>query len=530
MFLDAREIPHGTEIKAHFCIIGAGAAGITLARELSGLGKEIVVLEGGGLKSDTESQSLYEGETIGVPYELDTTRSRFFGGSTNCWGGFCAPIEACHLEPRDWVPHSGWPIAADELMSYYPRACETAGIRHERGFELDEWDRRLGNPKLSALPIESDALVSAVAQVARQRRRFGRYYRKELRSRREVRVIFRANVGLIDADGGGRSVKRVKVIPDAGREFWVSAEIFVLAAGGIENPRLLLLSDNVQPGGLGNDLDVVGRYFAEHATVTAARVDLLDKARSTRLYDAAYAFNKLPTSLFLRLTQAVQQREGLTYAAGIIDNWAEGEEAIGVESLKHCYLAVRKGAMPDRLPRHLFNMAQSAPGLAKFLCWYLFGWDSLIARRDLNLMLEQCPNPDSRVLLSGERDRLGLRKVRLDWRLNDLDRHTIKRTTEIIAAETASGAVVSVTPYESALNGEWMKKPDWVWHHMGATRMGTHPRESVVDPDLRVHGLANLYIAGSSVFPCAPGHTPTLTLLALTHRLADHLRRRLPAR
>lgn len=524
MFLDAREIPDGADLKTHICIIGAGAAGITLARELSGLGRDIVVLEGGGLKNDTESQSLYEGDAVGLPYELDTTRSRFFGGSTNCWGGFCAPIEAVCLEKRDWVPHSGWPLDAAELMSFYPRACETVGVQYERGFELDEWDRKLSNPKLSALPINSDELVSAVAQVARQRRRFGKYYRRQLRLSQDVRVILRANVGLIDADSSGRFVKRVKVIPDAGKEFWIWAKIFILAAGGIENARLLLLSDNVHTRGLGNDRDVVGRYFAEHATVAAARMDLIDKARSTRIYDAAYAFNKLPTSLFLRLTRAVRQREGLTYAAGIIDNWANGEDAVSVESLKHCYLAVRNSTFPDELPKHLFNMIRSVPDLTKFLGWYVLGMDHLVARRELIIMLEQCPNRDSRVMLGTDRDRLGLRRVRLDWRLSDLDRHTMKRTIEIIAAQTALSGVVSVTPYESALNGEWMHKPDWVWHHMGATRMGTNPRESVVDPNQRVHDVDNLYVAGSSVFPCASGHTPTLTILALTHRLADHLK------
>lgn len=524
MFLNAREIPNGTDLRAHICIIGAGAAGITLARELCSLGKDIIVLEGGGLRTDTSSQSLYEGEIVGIPYELDTTRSRFFGGSTNCWGGFCAPIEAGHLDKRDWVPHSGWPISATELMRYYPRACETAGVPYENGFDVEAWETKLDNPKLSALPIKSDKLVSAVAQVARKRRRFGKYYRSELRALPNVRVILRANVGLIDAEQNGRSVKRVKVISEPGSEFFVSADTFILAAGGIENARLLLLSDNVHADGLGNGNDVVGRYFSEHATVAAAKMQLFDKSRSTRIYDAAYAFNKLPTSLFFRLTKEVQRQEGLTYAACIIDNWAEGEDAVSVESLKHCYLALRKGAMPEQLPKHLFNMARSAPGLAKFMCWYLFGWDQVIARRDLNIMLEQSPNPDSRVQLSVERDRLGLRKVLLDWRLNDLDRHTIKRTVEIIAEETATSGVVSVTPYEAALNGEWMKKPDWVWHHMGTTRMGTNRRDSVVDANLRVHDLDNLYIAGSSVFPCAPGHTPTLTILALAHRLADHLK------
>lgn len=524
MFLDAREIPNRTVLKTDICIIGAGAAGITLVRELSCLGKDIVLLEGGGLKTDRASQSLYDGEVVGAPYELETSRSRFFGGSTNCWGGFCAPIEAGLFEKRDWIPHSGWPVSSAEVMSYYPQACETAGIQYKRGFDVEEWNLKLGNPKLNALPIQSEKLVTAVAQVARQKRRFGKYYRNELRSLRNVRVLLNANVGLIDADSSGCTVKRVKVIPEAGKEISISSRIFVLAAGGIENARLLLLSDNIHTRGLGNNCDVVGRYFAEHVSVAAGHLKLLDSARSTRIYDTAYAFNKLHTSFFLRLTKEVQQRERLAYAGCSIDNWAEGEESNSVESLKHCYLALRTGAIPDQLIKHMFIMARSAPGMAKFVCWYLFGWDMMIARRELNIQLEQCPNPESRVMLSSECDSLGLRKVRLDWRLTDLDRHTIRRTAEIIAAETASSDIVRITPYESALNGEWMEKPNWLWHHMGTTRMGSHKLESVVDANLRVHELDNLYIAGSSVFPCAPVHAPTLTILALTHRLADHLK------
>jgi choline dehydrogenase-like flavoprotein len=181
--------------------------------------------------------------------------------------------------------------------------------------------------------------------------------------------------------------------------------------------------------------------------------------------------------------------------------------------------------MPDQLIKNLFNMTISAPSMAKFVCWYLFGWDKMISRRELNIELEQFPNPESRVTLSTECDPLGLRKVRLDWRVTDLDRHTIRRTAEIIAAETASSDIVTFTPYESALNGEWMNKPNRVGHHMGTTRMGSNKLDSVVDANLRVHELDNLYIAGSSVFPCAPVQAPTLTILALAHRLADHLKR-----
>jgi choline dehydrogenase-like flavoprotein len=128
MYIDARRIPAGTTLDADVCIVGAGAAGIALAREFVGGPLRVCLLESGGFRMDRATQRLYVGESVGVPYDLETTRSRFFGGSTNCWGGFCRPFEPYHFERRDWVPDSGWPLSRDDLEPYYLRGHDVFGL------------------------------------------------------------------------------------------------------------------------------------------------------------------------------------------------------------------------------------------------------------------------------------------------------------------------------------------------------------------------------------------------------------------
>ena len=526
MITDASTIEKGSVLRSKICIIGAGAAGITIARELMNSGIDVIVLEGGGLRHDQKSRSLYEGETVGVPYELDTTRTRFLGGSTNCWGGFCALVDPEKMEPRAWFPEGEWPFPAAELYKYYDQAYEATGI-DPKGFTL-EAAKQAVNGRMEAIPLVSDRIETVVAQVSRKRRRFGKFYRNTLKTATNVKVVLNANVMLIDADPAGTSIRRVKACRDVGHEFWVEADYFVLAAGGIENVRLLLSSNNVFQNGLGNQNDLVGRYFAEHAAIIGGTLELAPNAPSTRLYDTAYAFNKLPTSLFFQLKTATQFEEKVGHASGIIDNWAVGEDARSVAALKYLFMELRQGKMPKDVFSHVYKMIADIGGLTKFLGFYLFGMDRFISERRLVIMLEQSPNPDSRVMLGDQVDRLGMRRVKLDWRFTDLDRHTIRRTVEVLAEEMRKGGSVRLNPDPAALNGEWTEGKThpvgWVWHHMGTTRMGTDPAKSVVDPNLKMHGMANFFVAGSSTFPSAPCHTPTISIVALSFRLAEHLR------
>lgn len=279
-----------------------------------------------------------------------------------------------------------------------------------------------------------------------------------------------------------------------GRRLEASAGLFVLATGGIENARLLLASDATQRNGLGNDRDLVGRYFMEHPEGTVG------VAMLTGRLDVADQFAPRDRRIFgVSLSPRIRAQEQLLNAIIELEfgETYRPESALGGTPL----------AIEDAVHR-LDHLASRAPTQSTYsLC---------IARA------EQAPNRASRVTLLGERDALGVRRSRVDWRVGEGDHLSLRRTMQRLARELGAnrlgrGAVL--------LNDErpWQRLHE-ANHHMGTTRMGRSPETSVVDPDCRLHGVTNLFVAGSSVFPTVGAANPTLTLVALALRLGDRLR------
>lgn len=502
--------------------MGGGAAGIALALEFEKKGIDCILAEGGGLRPNWSSQSLYEGEDIGTPYDLVGTRTRYIGGSTNCWGSYCAPMEDWYLEQRLWVPHSGWPIAAGDLRSYYPRTCALLGIDCN-GFDADLWEQRLVDSRITAARIDNGTVFTAASQRAIERGRFGTFFRSDLRRAQKANVLVNATVADVQLSEDGTKVKRLRVLADTDSGFWIEAKVFILAAGGVENPRLLLLSNTVHASGIGNEFGVVGRYFMEHPLVPTAAFQFADRAGDARHFDSLYTYLRNRPAIFShRLSRAAEERNKALYAICYIEP-VFGDSNKGVESLKHFHRFIRTLRAPDDLGLHLSNLIRDFRGVAALARYLLLSGNSGVSRWELTTSIECSPNPDSRITLSSEKDRLGMNKVRLDWRLTELDRHTMRTVVLTVAEEFAKSGTAKVDPYAAALDGTWTRNPGWINHHMGTTRMGVDPRTSVVDSDCRVHGVTNLYIAGSSVFPCAPSHSPTFTILALALRLADHV-------
>ena len=263
MFTDARDVPDGTEITADVCIVGAGAAGITIARELASATRRVVVLESGFVEPEPVTQTLYDGESLGIPYfPLGDagTRTRQYGGSTNRWNGECRPLKAIDFEQRAWIPESGWPFDVASVRPYYDGAqvvCELGPF---------------------AYAVNDDSLDGAVEPTIIQYSpptRFGLAAYDELARAAGTTVLLGANATDLAMNDSGRTVTRVEVATTASARFTVRAGAFVLATGGIENARLLLASDGVVRGGIGNAQDLVGRTFMEHLYLDdAARIAL----------------------------------------------------------------------------------------------------------------------------------------------------------------------------------------------------------------------------------------------------------------
>ena len=513
MFVDARTLPNDTTIQADLAIIGGGAAGITLAREFDRSGVKVCVIEAGGLEPEAQVQALYQGESVGIEYPLEAARLRFLGGSSNHWGGYCRPLDPIDFLQRDWVPHSGWPFSIDEVMPYYPKASAIVEVAPGRYNDAAYWEEITGE----RLPALATGRMRLQFVQFSPPTKFGERYGPQLKQSDNIQVLLNANVVNIGAGAEGRQVKQLAVRTLNEKRHSVTARIYVLATGGLENARMLLLSNDVVTAGLGNQNDLVGRFFMEHPHLSGfGDIVVGDLGRVPPLYrervlaggrPAQVAFN--PSEAFLRERKLFNA----TFMAGVSgdyrsetpqgDNSAHPQARIHNDVLKAARRFLADGAGPVK-PR---DPAYIGTGLG------------------LGCACEQAPNPDSRVSLSQRRDALGLPEIKLDWRLGEQDRRSLVTHMHSLAQEFGAlgmGRMVIAVKDD----GIWPAEVSGGNHHMGTTRMSDDPKRGVVDRNSRVHGMDNLYVAGSSVFPTCGSANPTLTIVALTLRLAGELRER----
>ncbi len=510
MFIDTRSQPGNTTFEADLAIIGGGAAGITLARSFAGSSVSVCIVEAGGREHDAENQSLYEGENTGIPYNTRATRLRHFGGSTNHWGGYCRPLDPIDFEMREWVPNSGWPFSRDELLPYYGPAGKLVELGSDQFDQVDFWSEATGE----ALPeLATGRLRRQFVQFSPPTR-FGTRYEQDLRDGGNIRVLLHANVVNIAAGSEGKIVEQLDIRTLNGLRHKVKARYFVLATGGLENARMLLLSNQQVSAGLGNQNDLVGRFFMEHPHLAGfGEIVLSDPARMPLIYRERFKFNERTTKVAFNPSDAFLRKERLLNAtfmmgiAGEYTNQGTPHEAGSREESHVRMLGAAQNFLRDTVPP-----SGSAPG-------------SLGVWLGIGGSCEQVPNPNSRVLLSVEKDRFDLPKIHLDWRLTDQDRHSFHEHVKSLALEFSAMGMGRMR-LNAEDDSEWPLPINGGSHHMGTTRMHYDPKKGVVDANCKVHTVENLYIAGSSVFTTSGVSNPTLTLVALTLRLADHLKRK----
>jgi len=557
MLLDIADVEPGSRLRTTLCVVGAGVSGITLALEFERHGIDCVLLESGGLSEEPQTSALSDGVNQGLPFQFDDgCRSRYFGGSSNCWGGWCRPFDPIDFSRRDWVPNSGWPITHDELAPWYDRSHETLELGPTH-FDPERWVKAARNARLQRLVLPGDRVQDQVFQFSPPTR-FGAVYRHRLARARHIRVVLHANVTEIETDADATTVTGVKVRSLEGRTLRVAARQFVLAAGGIENVRLLLNSTARRPAGLANDHDQVGRYFMDHPRLTAGTVRFAASVRHPALYDQLYhALNPAVSAYGVGfgghfvLTPKTQREEGVLNSQSWFRSIAPGESSEASKALMRLKLRTLGGRGGDISTLSDVGRVMADPVSAGAFALtrklHLTRW---IREVKITTIVEPAPDPDSRITLDEERDVLGLRRAAVDWRLGSLVRRTFDRTWAVLAEDLTRAGLATVTlpspiehepwPTPTTLRyylwgqgkmldqgDEWPRLPDWTWHHMGGTRMHHSPRHGVVDRDLQVHGLGNLYITGSSVFPTGAANFPTMTIVALSLRLADHLAQRL---
>ncbi len=517
------------ERRADVCVVGSGVAGQTLARRLSAKGLSVLIAESGGTDFNAAVQDLADGPNVGFEYyPLRDSRLRLYGGTTAIWGGRAAALDRIDFEKRDWVPHSGWPIGYDDLDPYVDEAFAALDLHRPR-----DW-ASVGAEHPGFDPAKIDLRLWAFDDRAE------RFTDPRDLSLPRVEVMLNATLTEIDIEDSG-AVASMRFTSLNGREMMVQAKHYVLAAGGIETPRLLLATAPKRPLGLGNDHDLVGRFFMEHPHARGGRV--------TPLTETLAAYETLIGLRYHRI-----EREGGRYAAtyrpaeaaqrelGLLNSCVtlsiRPHEGQSMSSQRRLIGELKHGLPAKRVLRGVYRQYRRMRRWLKAPKEKQSVVSKLMAKTDSKgfyavVRAEQAPNPASRVILTGERDALGLRRAALDWRLSPIDRESITGLITLLDQEFRRLGIASATP------ASWLAEPGVEWqvdplisnhpiggyHHMGTTRMAANAHEGVVDGNCRVHGAPNLYIAGSSVFPTSGWANPTVTIIALTLRLADHLAR-----
>lgn len=549
MIADARKAGLPDRLDTDLVIVGAGAAGITLALALAGSGLRIVLLEAGGPRYSRIAQAFYRGEAVTPdghsPVEL--YRRRVLGGSTTIWGGRCIPFDAIDFEDRPWMNHARWPVAASEIFQRVPRAMDML----EAG--LPEFTAHSACPGSTPFLVsgaqDPDLVLDRIERFSAPTD-FGKRYRRALTRSDAITLLTHAPVTriLLDRDGRAAGIR----FDAGGRAIEVRAPRTVIACGGIETARLLLAGNPDRPKGLGNERDLVGRFYQCHLEGQPGALQLpanamLDYERTRDgIYARRYAWLSPEAQRREQLAGLVVRpshpditdpahRNPVLSAMYLAKSFIVPEYARKLTALEH--RAIASGvAAPRHYGAHLLNIARGAPRLASFsLDW---AWRRTLAERKLpsvvltdprglyraDINAEQEPNPDSRVTLGDEHDALGMPRVKVAWRATSADHERLARGLTLIAAAFArNGAARLHLPGIDAASLAQAIVPIG-GHHIGTARMAADPGSGVCDANGEVFTVPGLFVAGAALFPTSGFANPTLTLVALTLRLADHLR------
>jgi choline dehydrogenase-like flavoprotein len=546
MIDDARKLPDGHTLAADICVVGAGAAGITLALELAGTPQRVLLLESGGLKAEKPTQRLYQGSVAderlhSPPHRY---RQRRFGGTTTIWGGRCVPFDAIDFAMRDYVPLSGWPFGLDTLLPFYPRAnelCEAGNFRY-RASEIGVQPLRPMIEGFRSEHFSTDTLERFSCPTD-----FGSRYGGLLRAASNVTVLLHANLTAIRLHANSEAVDTLEVRTLGGKRCTVRAPLVVLATGALEVARLLLANRTGLGHGIGNRYDNVGRHYMCHLAGTAGTfTSAAGAAHVWHGYDVSddgiycrrrFALNaatqrQLALGNFIarlhhpRITDPAHRTavlSALQLAKGFISyeyGKRLGERGAG---MRDWFAHVRNVmSAPHEVLAFVHHMVRD-----HFLAKRRF--PSIIVRSktgtfSLDFHAEQQPNPLSRITLTGEHDALGMPRLRVDWRYTDADVRTVQEALRLFAEDVRACGAGTFEYDPRGIEMEIARYGAYGGHHLGTARIGSDPHVSVVDTNCRMHDVRNLYVAGGAVFATSGQANPTLTIVALAARLAARLK------
>lgn len=546
MVFDLEHFSGNPDFAYDICIIGAGPAGITLARELSSTNLHICVLESGGYKRESFTDDLRKIITSDLDVK-SYSQERVVGGTSSTWGGLSAPLDPIDMEERPFVPVPGWPITYADLIPYWERAADGYAFP-----SLEEFKRfkKLRDPHTfnTAWKDLEEKIFLATEEPVHFGKKFIDTFQKDHLDLFLHATVVRLNTRYVNDK---EHVDSVTVLSKE-RSYVFRAKVIVLASGCMENTRLLLVSDDTCARGIGNQHDQVGRYFMNHP-----KGDYGEIALHTPVEDLSYFFGCIYEGFAgytgIRIREKRQRELQLLNASIRFEPLFPWSGNPGVASLvflvkkmkfivsfwrrffTHGIVALRdysetgddsdlQNAQKDlRGWIDIFcNIALNISSVIQYLFFRISSKRVLISRIRIRHFMEMEPYAENRITLGEESDSYGQRVPLLSYNVTSLDKKSLITLYALLAQEVEILNLGSV-------QGNLCEEKEWpvtgdASHYLGTTRMGNDPHVSVVDVHLRVHSTDNLYVVGGSVFSTSGCANPTFTICALAIRLADLLK------
>ncbi|MDH4091589.1 MAG: GMC family oxidoreductase [Cyclobacteriaceae bacterium] len=513
MHTDARNLPNNSVLEGDICIIGAGAAGISIALDWMNSGYKVILLESGGFSYDDKVQDLYKGKTTGQKYyPMKSNRLSLFGGTTGHWAGMCSPFDNIDFIKRDWVPDSGWPITRKDLDPFYARANEKLKLGPYQ-YNLSYWQKEV--PNLNPFPLDENVVWHKMWQISPAwgfNGGLSKFYKDDIVNSKNIHLYTYSTVTDIRANNNVSNIQHVVIKNLAGKTHTVKAKHFILAGGAIQNARILLAANTQAPRGLGNDNDIVGRYFMEHLEIQTAELWLF-KPFPTDLFTFFFDRPKLWCELAIAENVQIENK---------ILNGTAGLSPLSSAKNKKERMEIWQDEDPRKsLDNMLKNWDESSQKAEEEIK------GSIERAYEFQTRIEQAPNPDSRITIGTEVDALGVPRANLHWQLTELDKRSIRKVNQIIGQQVGISGIGRVKLKEflrDENDNAWPTGTNGGWHHMGTTRMSDDPKKGVVTANCEVHGIDNLYVAGAGCYATSGAPNPTLTLVALSLRLSDYVK------
>jgi len=526
MIHDLENVGDVSTLDADICIIGTGVAGLSIAREFLGSKYKVMLLEGGGIKDEARSQKLYISDVVGMPHDgIHNGRFRVLGGSSTRWGAQLMTMQEFDLRKHDFSPNSGWPININDISPYYDRAQQVLGVNLD-SFEEDLWETLNTEPLL----FNKELFRYRFSKWAGfSKRNLAKTIAPEIANSKNIDIYIHANATEIVPNEQGSSIQYVRARNYSGKEVNFRARVFILCCGTIETARILLASRSVIPTGIGNENDLVGRYFQDHITIRIAELNPTDKKVFGKVFDPVYRGETMHSSKLV-LTEEVREKYKCLNAMGHVVFGLSVES--GFYELRSILRALQAKKNPLPSPMGAWRLLRYSHEFVRLVLGKQFlgrRLSPVSAKSYLQIECEQSPQPDSRLLLTDRVDDLGMPVVSLDWRLGDLEQHSVHQYMKLFSREWERMGLGTAEWHESLLEDrdKWLTACRDTYHQLGTTRMSNDPHDGVVDIDLKVHGINNLYVGSCSVLPTGGSSNPTLTMMALCLRVADHIKQNL---